>query len=102
MKEWEGYWRILQWNRLAGSRFEESDEVARQCRTAWKQIAAIVPPNSRLPKEFLYPFRGYGRKDLAALELFDDDRRLILCMSDLRDYLQLQRRESRRHDLPNQ
>lgn len=95
MKEWEGYWRILQWNRLAGSRFEESDEVARQCRTAWKQIAAIVPPNSRLPKEFLYPFRGYARGDQNSIDLFNNDRRLILCISDLRDYLELMRMQYR-------
>jgi hypothetical protein len=93
MKEWEGYWRILQWNRLAQSHFEESAEVARQCRTAWKQICATVPHNSRLPKEFLYPFRGYLRNEVSAMELFDDERRLILCMSDLRDYLQLMRRK---------
>jgi len=93
MKEWDGYWRILQWNRLAESHFEESSEVARQCRTAWKQISAVVPAYSRLPKEFLYPFRGYARGEGSALELFNDDRRLILCMSDLRDYLFLIRRK---------
>lgn len=91
MKEWEGYWRILQWNRLADSHFEESPEVARQCRSAWSQIVAIVPSISRLPKEFLYPLRSYSRKEPTALELYGDDRRLILCMSDLRDYLQLMR-----------
>lgn len=95
MQEWEGYWRILQWNRLADSQFEESAEVARQCRTAWNQIAAIVPPLSRLPKEFLYPLRGLARKEQTALDLFGDDRRLILCISDLRDYLQLIRRQGR-------
>lgn len=95
MKEWNGYWRILKWNRLADSQFEESPEVAEQCRIAWKQIAAIIPPTSSLPKEFLYPFRGYIREDEAALQLFEDDRRLILCMSDLRDYLQLMRMQVR-------
>lgn len=93
MKEWNGYWRILKWNRLADSQFEETPEVAEQCRIAWKQIVAIIPPASSLPKEFLYPFRGYIREDEAALQLFEDDRRLILCMSDLRDYLQLMRRK---------
>ncbi len=96
MKEWEGYWRILQWNRLADSRFEESHEVASRCRIAWKQMAAIVPPESRLPKEFLYPLRGYNRHEPVALELFADMRRLILCISDLRDYLQLMRRNATR------
>lgn len=91
MREWEGYWRILQWNRLADSQFEETPEVAEQCRVAWKQLVAIVPSNSRLPKEFLYPLRGYHRSEPFAIELFDDERRLILCMSDLRDYLQLMR-----------
>lgn len=95
MREWDSYWRILQWNRLAGSQFEESAEVVTRCRTAWNQISSIVPPVSRLPKEFLYPFRGYGRKDQTALDLFGDDRRLILCMSDLRDYLQLMRRQDK-------
>lgn len=89
MREWEGYWRVLQWNRLADSRFEETADVAGQCRTAWNQIAAIVPPNSRLPKEFLYPLRAYARNDEGAQRLYQDDRRLILCLSDLRDYLQL-------------
>lgn len=93
MKEWEGYWRILRWNRLADSPFDESPEVAQQCRTAWDQIAAIVPPDSRLPKEFLYPFRSHARKESVVLDLFNDDRRLILCLSDLRDYLQLMRRK---------
>jgi len=95
MKEWESYWRIMQWNRLSDSPFSETTEVARQCRTAWKQISAIVPANSRLPKEFLYPFRGYSRNEAFAHDLFDDDRRLILCISDLRDYLQLMRRHER-------
>lgn len=95
MKEWDSYWRIMQWNRLAGSQFEESDEVARQCRTAWSQIVAIVPRNSQLPKEFLYPLRGYSRHDQNALDLFNNDRRLILCMSDLRDYLELMRIKNR-------
>jgi hypothetical protein len=93
MKEWNSYWRILQWNRLAESRFEESPEIARQCRIAWKQIAAIVPDTSHLPKEFLYPFRSWARKESAVLDLYNDDRRLILCMSDLRDYLQLVHRK---------
>lgn len=93
MKEWEGYWRILQWNRLADSRFEESPEVASRCRIAWNQLAAIVPPNSRLPKEFLYPLRSWVRKESAVQDLYHDDRRLILCLSDLRDYLQLMRRK---------
>jgi hypothetical protein len=95
MKEWESYWRIMQWNRLSDSQFSETDEVARQCRTAWKQISAIVPPNSRLPKEFLYPLRGYARNEAVARDLFNDERRLILCVSDLRDYLQLMRRQGR-------
>lgn len=95
MKEWNSYWRILQWNRLAESRFEESPEVANRCRIAWNQIVAIVPHVSRLPKEFLYPFRSWSRKEKAVLELYNDDRRLILCMSDLRDYLQLVRRKGR-------
>lgn len=89
MKEWDDYWRILKWNRLADSQFEETGDIARQCRTAWNQMSAIVPGNSRLPKEFLYPFRAYARGDKAAQNLFNDDRRLILCMSDLRDYIQL-------------
>jgi len=95
MSEWESYWRILKWNRLADSQFNETEEVAQQCRTAWRQLCSIVPPNSRLPKEFLYPFRGYPREEPFALELFADDRRLILCISDLRDYLQLVRLRDR-------
>lgn len=89
MSEWNNYWRIMKWNRLSDSHFEETDEVANQCRTAWKQISAIVPGNSSLPKEFLYAFRGYLKEERFAKELFSDDKRLILCMSDLRDYLQL-------------
>ena len=89
MKELKNYWRVLQWNRLADSRFVESPEVASRCRTAWHQIAAVVPHLSRLPKEFLYPFRSWSRNEKAVLELYNDDRRLILYMSDLRDYLQL-------------
>lgn len=89
MGEWDSYWRIMQWNRLADSQFDESDEVAAQCRTAWKQTVAVVPQNSQLPKEFLYPLRGFTRGDKDAIELFEDERRLILCMSDLRDYLEL-------------
>jgi len=95
MKEWESYWRIMQWNRLSDSQFNETPEVSSQCRTAWRQICAIIPPNSGLPKEFLYPFRGYQRGERLALELFADDRRLLLCMSDLRDYLQLLRMRER-------
>lgn len=97
MKEWDSYWRILQWNRLAGCRFEDTPEVARQCRTAWRQIVAVLPPYSHLPKEFLYPLRGFVRNEQSALELFGDDRRLILCMSDLHDYLQLMRRRPSGH-----
>lgn len=95
MKEWNSYWRIMQWNRLADSQFEESVEVARQCRTAWNQIVAVVPKQSQLPKEFLYPFRGYARNDQNAIDLYNNDRRLILCMSDLRDYLELIRMQYR-------
>lgn len=95
MKEWNSYWRIMQWNRLADSQFEESEAVARQCRTAWKQIVAVVPEHSKLPKEFLYTFRAYARDDQNAIDLFNDDRRLILCMSDLRDYLELMRMQYR-------
>ena len=91
MKEWDSYWRIMQWNRLADSRFDESREVAMQCRTAWKQLVAVVPQQSQLPKEFLYPFRGYARGDQNAIDLYNDDRRLLLCLSDLRDYLELMR-----------
>lgn len=95
MKEWDSYWRIFKWNRLADSQFEETEDVARQCRTAWNQITAVVPSNSLLPKEFLYPFRAYARKDQAAQNLYNDDRRLILCMSDLRDYLYLMVRKGK-------
>lgn len=95
MNEWDSYWRIMQWNRLADSRFEESAEVAERCRTAWKQLVAIVPQRSSLPKEFLYPFRAYARDDQNAFDLYNDDRRLILCMSDLRDYLELMRMQGR-------
>lgn len=95
MSEWDSYWRIMQWNRLADSRFDESMEVAEQCRTAWKQVVAVVPRSSQLPKEFLYPFRGYIRGDRNSVDLFNDDRRLILCMSDLRDYLELMQMQYR-------
>jgi hypothetical protein len=97
MVEWDSYWRIMQWNRLADSRFDESPEVAERCRTAWKQIVAIVPERSGLPKEFLYPFRAFSRNDQNARDLFNDDRRLILCMSDLRDYLELMKMQGRGH-----
>ena len=95
MSEWNNYWRIMLWNRLADCRFEESPEVARQCRTAWHQIVAVVPQKSQLPKEFLYPLRGYVRKDQNAIDLFESDRRLILCMSDLRDYLEIMQMQHR-------
>jgi len=90
MKEWDRYWRILQWNSLATSRFEETPSVAQQCRTAWEQICAILPANSSLPDEFRIPFTVWQR-DPSLSDLFTDDRRLILCMSDLRDYLELLR-----------
>ena len=101
MKEWDAYWRILKWNRLADSDFDEVTAMAYQCRLAWKQISTIVPSNSRLPKEFLYPFRGYRRNDPTAMALFEDDRRIILCMSDLRDYLQLMQWKARRLEQGN-
>jgi len=95
MKEWDKYWRILQWNRLATSDFKESAEVARQCRTAWEQICAILPAKSILPGEFRIPFTVWLREPSLS-DLYNDDRRLILCMSDLRDYLELMRwQESR-------
>lgn len=95
MREWESYWRIMQWNRLAESDFAESAEVAERCRTAWQQLCAVVPVNSTLPKEFVVPLRAYLKDETFALELFESDRRLILCMSDLRDYLQLMRMQDR-------
>ncbi len=101
MKEWDAYWRILKWNRLTDSDFDETPDMAYQCRIAWQQISTIVPPNSRLPKEFLYPFHGYRRNDPIAISLYEDERRIILCMSDLRDYLQLMRLKARRLDQSN-
>ncbi len=89
--EWERYWRVLLWNRLASCDFEESATIAAKCRTAWRQIGAVVPADSSLPNSLLYPLIGYRKGERVALDLFHDDRRLTLYMSDLRDYLQLMR-----------
>lgn len=92
MKEWDDYWRILQWNQLADSDFAETPEIAERCRTAWQQIAKVIPSSSQLPSEFVQSLRALLHDDPIALELLQDDRRINLCVSDLRDYLQLIRR----------
>lgn len=94
MQELERYWRILQWHRLTESTFDETPEVAEQCRRAWQQICSILPATSVLPNEFRNTFRAYNKGNANVHEMFDDDRRLILCISDLRDYLLLMAKRS--------
>lgn len=89
MQEMERYWRLLQWHRLTESDFDETPEVAAQCRKVWQQICSILPANSVLPNEFRNTFRAYNNGNVNVHEMFDDERRLILCISDLRDYLLL-------------
>ncbi len=89
MQEFERYWRILQWHRLTTSTFDENSEVAAQCRNAWLQICAVLPKQSVLPNEFRDTFRAYNAGNRNVHEMFLDERRLILCISDLRDYLLL-------------
>lgn len=96
MKELERYWRILQWNRLDASSFDEDSETAAQCRNAWQQICAVLPKQSVLPNEFRNTFRAYNDGNRNVHEMFADDRRLILCISDLRDYLLLLHKLSQR------
>lgn len=91
MQELERCWRILQWNSLEQSNFEETAEVATQCRTAWMQLCAILPANSELPNEFRHTFLAFNEGNAMVQEMFADERRLILCISDLRDYLLIMR-----------
>jgi hypothetical protein len=99
MQELERYWRILYWNRLAQSDFEETPEVAARCRTAWVQICTTLPAYSVLPNEFRNTFAAYNEGNRNVHDMFADDRRLILCLSDLRDYLLLlKKRDARRGD----
>lgn len=99
MRELERYWRILQWNRLEDSSFDEIPEIAAQCRIAWQQICSILPPNSVLPDEFRNTFRAYTSGNKNVHEMFADDRRLILCISDLRDYLLLLKKRANRQEI---
>jgi hypothetical protein len=98
MKELERYWRILQWNRLDASTFDETTEIAAQCRNAWQQICAVLPAYSVLPDEFRNTFKAYKERNQNVQEMFADDRRLILCISDLRDYLILMHRQANRRE----
>lgn len=94
MREFERCWRILQWNCLDQSEFEETAEVAMRCRTAWLQLCAIIPSNSLLPNEFRHTFRAFNEGNTIVQEMFADERRLILCISDLRDYLHIMYRRT--------
>jgi len=98
MQEFERYWRILQWNRLDSSSFDETAEIAAQCRNAWQQICTVLPAYSMLPDEFRNTFRAYNEQNKNVLEMFADDRRLILCISDLRDYLLLMHKQANRRE----
>lgn len=98
MQELERYWRILQWNRLVQSGFDESPETAAQCRTAWQQICTILPGHSSLPGEFRNTFGAFNEGNPQVWEMYLDDRRLILCISDLRDYLLLMQKRNNRKE----
>ena len=67
-------------------------DTAERCRQQLPQIARAAMENHLLPAMFHAPLGRYLDGDPAIAELIDDDDRLLLMLSDLRDFIGLQQR----------
>lgn len=84
--------RLLSWCHLAVDCREWSHDTAEQCRQLLPQIARCAMTVSALPPMFQAPFSRFLDGDPGVREVIEDDDRLLLLLSDLRDYLVLLQR----------
>lgn len=84
--------RLLSWCRLAVDCREWNHDNAEQCRQLLPQIAHSAMAVSTLPPMFQVPLSRFLAGDPGMREVIEDDDRLLLMLSDLRDYLSLLQR----------
>ncbi len=84
--------QLLAWCRIPADPREWDHATAERCRQQLPRIAAAGMKVRRLPPMFSNPFSRYLNNDPSIGELFDDDDRLLLMLSDLVDYLSLMKR----------
>lgn len=84
--------RLLSWCHLAVDCREWSHDTAERCRQLLPQIAHAAMAVSALPPMFHAPLSRFLAGDPAVREVIDDDDRLLLMLSDMRDYLALLQR----------
>jgi len=81
--------RLLAWCQFPAQPDAWGHATAEGCRQILPRIAQAAVMVDDLPAMFMTPLRRYLDGDPRMAELIDDDDRLLLMLSDLRDYLTL-------------
>lgn len=81
--------RLLSWCQFPEAPTEWDHDAAERCRQLLPQIASAAMDVGKLPPMFHVPLSRYLNNDPTIVEVIDDDDRLLLMMSDMRDYVSL-------------
>ncbi len=92
MEPGERLQRLLSWCQFPADPAAWDFAAAERCRRLLPQIATAALVVSDLPPMFQQPLSRYLYNAPSVSEIIDDDDRLLLMLSDLRDYLILMRR----------
>jgi hypothetical protein len=84
--------RLMAWCRFPIRPEAWDHATAERCRQLLPQIATAALAVSDLPPMFRVPLSRYLGSDPRVDEIIGDDDRLLLMLSDLRDYLNLMKR----------
>ncbi len=84
--------RLLSWCQFPAQPAAWDHAAAERCRRLLPQIATAALAVSDLPPMFHSPLSRYLYNAPSVSEIIDDDDRLLLMLSDLRDYLTLMKR----------
>lgn len=84
--------RLLIWCQIAEQPGAWDHATAERCRQLLPQIATAALCVTALPPMFHEPLSRYLYNAPSVAEVIEDDDRLLLMLSDLRDYLSLMKR----------
>ena len=83
---------LIAWCRFPAHPDAWDHYTAERCRQLLPQIAKAALAVRELPSMFHTPFSRYLMNDPSIGEIVNDDDRLLLMLSDMRDYLLLMKR----------